>query len=666
MTAHPGAADGSAEKLRFQQPARQPHDPGRPSGPKSVTSPNTRSPSVSARPGEISLRLPQAFLPPREIGLEVHPTRQAEWLRTLPLANTEPAAGELLGRIEQIVTAELKPSQRMELLAGLEESIHSLTDALSDRYSQASLPLSPRNLKRLMLALRLNNELARGYRIVFHEGVRSRSNGSLSRTLVEAGFRAMAALSRLLLESYLVYRDEPPGLWGVIHQIYLHLEPHPSALERTFSLTGGEEMTPAALYRRILLLAMANPPHLMQGEANIVWKWLRQWQEGCRLTPLPEDGLSPGAFIVDLRADAPPLFHRRDTLVDAPEPRMIQVLPLLRALDRKLEELNAPNAAARAGASPLTIRLQRNMLGRLRSAWGRNEDRLHPRTAALGSVAMTIGLMSCHYHISDEAQFEPDQSEIRILSGGGERTSDSWELVPMDFEPWRVEQAEASLNYTTEPSGQDPFANKEEITDIWERVYLHKAKKKHKPPLAVTRQSDLMQQLLSWSRKNVSCCGLCLHTPPRQGMAVRVGELVAYRPDQKEEGDGWVVGAIRWLRVHPDNSLEMGILLLATLVEPVAVRGVEGTGKGGSYQRALLQSAGDSLNKKGSLITPAAIYDVGSRLLVNLGDTLQYVRLTELRETSRSFSQFLFQPLELPEQELRQAHNLQSMSNVLD
>ena len=42
------------------------------------------------------------------------------------------------------------------------------------------------------------------------------------------------------------------------------------------------------------------------------------------------------------------------------------------------------------------------------------------------------------------------------------------------------------------------------------------------------------------------------------------------------------------------------------------------------------------------MIAPAAIFDVGTVLLVNDGQKLTYLRLSDLADTSRSFSQFTF------------------------
>ena len=49
-----------------------------------------------------------------------------------------------------------------------------------------------------------------------------------------------------------------------------------------------------------------------------------------------------------------------------------------------------------------------------------------------------------------------------------------------------------------------------------------------------------------------------------------------------------------------------------------------------------------------ALLAPAAIFDVGTKVLVVLGDEVRYLRLTELQETTRSFSRFGVESAEKP------------------
>ena len=87
---------------------------------------------------------------------------------------------------------------------------------------------------------------------------------------------------------------------------------------------------------------------------------------------------------------------------------------------------------------------------------------------------------------------------------------------------------------------------------------------------------------------------------------------------------------------------------------------IEGVGKGGEYFRALHANSGTDPVIE-SLITPAAIYDIGSVMVINTGQELSYIRLTKLIETTNSFSQFAFEPTHPPESEVEKITSIKTM-----
>jgi hypothetical protein len=125
-----------------------------------------------------------------------------------------------------------------------------------------------------------------------------------------------------------------------------------------------------------------------------------------------------------------------------------------------------------------------------------------------------------------------------------------------------------------------------------------------------------------------------------------VGDIVCYhlldKPGQ------WELGEVRWMRDLRGSGVTMGIKKMADSAQHVAVRAVAGAGSGGEYFRALtIESESEGIH----LITPGAIYDVATQLVLNWGDQLEYVRLTRMVETTSSFSRFEFEVIDIPAHE---------------
>ena len=130
------------------------------------------------------------------------------------------------------------------------------------------------------------------------------------------------------------------------------------------------------------------------------------------------------------------------------------------------------------------------------------------------------------------------------------------------------------------------------------------------------------------------------------GLRLAVGEIIAFKSEDMPTADDWSVGVVRWLRAGTQESLELGIGLLADDTLAVSTRGVKGVGKDSEYFRSLLIPKLDPTQYPTTLITPAAVYDVESIILVNTSTDVFYARLTKLMDATNSFSLFQFKIVE--------------------
>ena len=79
---------------------------------------------------------------------------------------------------------------------------------------------------------------------------------------------------------------------------------------------------------------------------------------------------------------------------------------------------------------------------------------------------------------------------------------------------------------------------------------------------------------------------------------------------------------------------------------PIAIKAVEGVGKGTDYFRSLLVPKQVSINQLRSVILPAMLYDIGSVLSVNMKTKLFYIKLSKLIISTGNVAMFEFDILD--------------------
>ncbi|MHB8744972.1 MAG: hypothetical protein ACYC7I_00375 [Gammaproteobacteria bacterium] len=611
-----------------------------------------------------TVKLLQLVLPPRSAApgttAEFAPATLIAWLNTLPLANTAQATGLLLDRLQRANRCVLDAGLRYQSVEVLRPAVDGLIETLKARYVGAALPVSARNRDHAHAVRTLLEEMAYAYKIVITEllGVLARSPAD-HQHLLDALPRAMNYLGQLILASYLIHETEPAGVWGELQRLYHYAEQRLDAGER--AECDGREASAfdlvSSAYLRIAALALANPYHLMPGEADTIYHELATWCALCRMSSPPADSVLAGQLVVDLAADTAPQYCSAALTRTMTLPRVIDLHALVAALDEALEKLPLGGDASVSGASlPMSLsqRLRRDRLLRLKRAWGGRGERKIPRTPRQARVSVNLGLSACHHFIAGEIPFTPERDEVRLHRGMNLPTSPSsaLSLVPLEIHPWKLQEESDRLARGVTQSRVSQFDTDSPELDIWRKIHSS-----HGTGAGERFESAYQTKMLRL--KNQGAGGLCLACDSQCQVQTRVGELVAYRSEAEASAE-WRIGSMRWLRCQQDGALELGIMRVADEALAVAVRAITGVGAGGEYFRALLSSNGAEAQHE-SLIVPAAMFDIDTVLAVNLGTEMRYVRLDELLITSTSFTQFDFSPTTAPATELEK---IASIKNV--
>lgn len=560
------------------------------------------------------------------------------WCDTLPLGNPLDTGTYLVSGLKRLNHAPPAASDHFHILEVFRPLIADLVDMLRKAYTGASLPLAPRPLDSAQRVEELLTQLAQGYKLVVVQCTTGGMPADAPReTVLAALYQGIGAFGRLLVETYSVYAPEPSQVWRDLHRLYYFAEQRGlDAIPVKVGHTGAANPTIGQAYRRVLLLSLSNPYHLMQGEALTLYQEVDKWVAACRLTPLSGASAHKGQLYIDLATDLPPRYAPPKLDVPAPqEGRMIDISAMRGIVNRRIQEIVTAAKSSPRGQSTLAERKQVYMYRRLAEALGVRSERLSPRLPREMPIEIIAGISACHHFLMEGPRFTPEDDEIRMRREDLGESGPELSLLPHEHVPWvNDEEASRLAKGMVKPRTSHFFStHNRDDKDVWVRVYSSAVQLEDEASAEPVFRVAVCQQ------RDASKGGIAVACPRGHGIQVRVGEILGYKdgPDHRL----WSIGTVRWVKTQADK-LELGIRVLAEDAAAVAVKGLKGVGQGGEYFRALLIPNLDPRHYPTTLITPAAIYDIDSVILLNTGKVLVHVRLTKLLEATGSYARFQF------------------------
>ena len=539
-----------------------------------------------------------------------------KWVTELPIGNTTVAAHHMLEQLRGLNAAKIHYKERINLQNCLRPVFEELLHAIRQPLRQLNLPLERRHQYTIELIEKLQEEMACGYKLIVSELVMHNQLKEFDRLLLqEAIYLSIVYLSKRLMDAYTLYITEPAHVWHDLNQLYEYAEAqhiHTETIDDPiFDNTIHVVHTIEIAYKRIIMLRLSEPYHLMQFEAEDIYRIVASCAKDCHLEPLTEI-VTKGEYIIHFNQDSGPRFTIQNMANETEHTRLIDISLVKQQLNAQLEALlkaNAHNAAIEVVS--LVERQQRDMLLRLADAWNATLIRKTERFVLDTQVDLTTGLNAGHHYISHELEFSPEMDELKLITHT-ERRPHEEELRSMFAESYR-----------------DSLQK--------DRIHLNQT-----------------YVLSDWWQRNISPVGIALDRIDENiEIDVRVGELVTYRLNARKH-KRWQLGSIRWFKhkISDDDEqaglVTIGVMNLATGAKPIAVKALQGLGEGTDYFRALLVPKQVSIKQIRSLIVPALLYDVGTVLAVNMADKLFYARLTRMITSTRSFTQFDFEIVNRP------------------
>lgn len=564
---------------------------------------------------------------------DLRPKVLRSWLAELPMAHAIDAGQQLLEGLRGINRSFVSAGERYAALELLHPTVQKLCATLQRSHRDASFPLPAGHCLMTTLNQQLLEEMANGYKQAITDRLLDDDTGDhlealtlaqVDRILLTSLWRAVNYLAALLLECYLIYAPEPDRVWLDLHRLYRFAEQH---LLHIYAVDAAPDDPPvpgtvAECYKRIVLLSLCNPYHLMPDEAAVLFHRFGSWSATTKVVRLAPGMPPAGSFIVDLDADRPPIYAPPSKTASTPaQARLVELGALFTQLDAHINGLRSALKDKQARHLPHLIeRRDYELYMRLKRSWEMRSDRRFARSALPSNIVMVTGLSACHHYISGMREFAPDTDEIALR------------------DPDDPDRAGA---YADPPSGSSAARPADEPggADVWQQVYAH-ARAQPRPP-SNSREGP-RYAANQWLQRNASEGGMAVYCVNDCKASVRVGELVTWQRSTAAHSL-WHLGVIRWLRAPDFASVELGIMMLASQAQAVATRAVRGSGAGGEYARSLLVRT--QKREQQTLLAPPTIYDEGTILLVNFGTRLLSVKLTELIESTRTYAHFQYTPI---------------------
>lgn len=559
----------------------------------------------------------------------------AQWLRELPRGNPDACAEILLGSMCGMNRSPVRRLSRFQLAEALRPVVNDIAGTLVKRYRAVGLPLSREEATQAATVSSLYHELTVGFRHAVNDLMGGRR---LPRTEAQIAIqRALLTQSRALLETYRIYMPEPRGFWQTLHTLYANAE----ALKlQALPIEGTRDSDETALsikqaYLRGVILSLANPYHLMQEEAEELYRRIGRWVHFARLGRPPAGTRLGGCFVLDLASDFPPRYvaQQHGSSIPVKDPRILELGQLVTTLGQQIAQLDQ-NIRHGRHTGTLSQRLQRNMYQRFQDALGGRQERTSERRPTMARIRLVDGLAGCHFMLNGQQRFQPENDELRWNRriAGASRGGRGLDLAA-DEDP----QPPASTSQRTAHfDAFDAVAD-----DIW--AWANRIDAGGESDTTDTNPTVVSA---TFSRKNQSAGGMAVFHPRHCPLRTRVGNLVAHgEPDADDRPANWRLATVRWLRTRSEQGLEMGLEFLAESGHAAASKAVSGPGTGSAYMRTLIVPRVNPVMASATLIAPANVYDVGTRLALNLGELIIQVQLTEMLESNRVYGHFRYRVL---------------------
>jgi hypothetical protein len=583
----------------------------------------------------LSLGVPERQKPDRN-SFSISPRKVEHWLDTLPKANLGETARLVYKALIETNQLDLSSQDRLRFLESMRETVQYITDSMRKHFFGITYPLPEKNLKIAAATREIFAAMATGYKIAIEDTCNNSVLFQDKKQLTLLVHRAISYTGRVLLNAYQIYAPYPPGHWQNLHKLYQFAESRKilKLSIHDFLNFYVEKSTITDEYKRSLLLWLAAPYHLRQGEVTKVFNTLERWVRhvDILITDQPQHPEQDGQFGIRFNEDEPPYAFLHSTRwCRENNCRVLNTDRLTARLEQDIQDSKEVVNTTLTGIDMGRPDLSHDLLCRLMVSWGINAKRTFPRTSKREEVQVAVGLSVIHQSLTQDRQ-NTSQEE----TGFEHRAEYASSMI-------------ASVNQETRPDVWNmiyPTEEQARLTNIVTEELTLADDSKPEPIFPSSKQINAATapaQLDHWVIMNESASGYCLEYADHSNTLAQVGELVGIRRRLSNSSWKWGIGVIRWMKFSANRHLQLGVQMLNPDAAAIGMRtNINTDDRQAELQRTLLLPEIPAIKQPSTLITGPAPWRVGNKLVLNILGRDIRVELTRLVQNTGLFAQFQF------------------------
>ncbi|MEJ2609607.1 MAG: hypothetical protein P8179_05825 [Candidatus Thiodiazotropha sp.] len=573
----------------------------------------------------IGLRVPEQT-PPTGEPFYLSDKKVAIWTKELPMANVGETSRLLFQSLRAFNRTSLPAKQRIQSIEVFRKPLDYVVANLNKHYFGPRFPLSEKAHKIANLSRELHSGMATAYKAAAIDLLTSHEGKPDLPLLTLAIHRSISYLSRVILQSVIVYDPYPKRTWQELHVLHRLAQRYKIGSDKIT-----DELEPHAKqstidenYCRCLLFSLASPFKKRQKENIQIFNTLLEWSRYTSFHPY-SDAPEDSSITIRQDTDLAPSHEAKGHDPDTKYLLILDATPLLSRLREQFNDTPDENQEL-LGANGL----DKGIIRQLIMLWSKAQKRAFVRTKLNFELRIAVGLNSVYKlitlgdgPISSGDEKEADDGtwiETQFAHGNELNLTPHFSLQPLDiasYNPRRGDFEEFGPNSTDYSEAAD-----EPKLEIWQDE----------------KNQQLHEATSLFNTINESAGGYCLDWRGKQIPKIQVGELIGVQSAMSASQFG--VGMVRWMRSADSESMQVGVQMIAPNALAVTARHAEA--QNNKMEKCLLLPEVGTSGQPTSFICPSYPFSLGKILLINDGENTQEIKLTRLLESSGSISQYQF------------------------
>jgi hypothetical protein len=548
-----------------------------------------------------------------------------QWVSDLPVGSVNETARALFRELKRQNCLDISPVERFEAIQLMLPTLGFVLEKMREHLVTKTIPLSSENKALAQLHLGLLVGVVVAYKTVMSQFHDESFTGHLmhKHTRAESLRRALYFLGEILLYEYSIYSASSKFVWQEIHGIYHYAVINELQLKEVDAdgVVGG--LTVDDIYKRILLLALADSGGLLKGEIKKISEALVDWLPEVALVPIDQKIPLSSAFVVDAAKDAPPYVASEADLAKVKTGWFLQVDELGQILEQKLRTISDKSKSKLRPVDLVPATLYSKLLKR----WTPDIVSREERSEGYGAIDITYSLESLYWLFGGWKLQQDEDNEPKSAAKSDVETPYVRPDLPVEQDEFLI-NVDAELYAAITAESDNKGVQKEPDQETEDEIEM-----------------DFYNAVVDGEPNSEECTcvnksrnGFCLTWSGEGEYKAHVGELIGVNSrDNLDYDSSWSLGVVRWIRAYVNGLMGFGIELFEGDIQAIKLDCHHDNGSAGESIPGFLQKRNGKIE---TLITKPFFYGDKDKLLLISRDGQVPVLPGQIVECTDAFMRF--------------------------